>query len=104
MFRLVPLTCRAGPHKVAAANNACWENGSLGESTEAVQRAVDALISYRSGEAGRTPVVGDHVVYHCPRRRARADVDFVMDGDQSRISGLGMTEVRDEVEAGCRDC
>jgi hypothetical protein len=73
-------------------------------SAEAVQRAVDALISYRSGEAGGTPVVGDHVVYHCPWRRARAGVDFVMDGYQGRISGLGVTEVRDEVEAGCRDC
>jgi hypothetical protein len=47
-------------------------------SAEAVQRAVDAFISCRSGEAGGTPVVGDHVVYHCPRRHARADVDFAM--------------------------
>jgi hypothetical protein len=51
----------------------------------------------------QTPVVEDHVVGHCPWSSACACVDFVVDGSQVGVSGLGVAEPADEVEAGCQD-
>jgi hypothetical protein len=51
----------------------------------------------------QTPVVEDHVFGHCPWSSACACVDFVFDGGQGEISGLGVADLADEVDAGCQD-
>jgi hypothetical protein len=81
-------------------------------AVESVDRALDALVPIRvdgdhdflQKRRGRwnveAPIIGDHVVEDHPWSGARAGADVVVDGDQGRVCGLGVTEAVDEVEAG----
>jgi hypothetical protein len=48
----------------------------------------------------QAPVVENHVVGHRPWISACAFPDFVVDGSQSGLSSLGVSETADEVEVG----
>jgi hypothetical protein len=50
----------------------------------------------------QTPIIEDHVVSHCPWSSACAYVDFIVDGSQGGVTGLGMAEPADEVERGAK--
>jgi hypothetical protein len=82
---------------------------------EPVEGAVDALMAVvvdcgqdllqqrRPRGNGQAAFEGDHAVHYRPRSGTGPLPDLVMDGDQGRISGLGVSEALDEVKARCRD-
>jgi hypothetical protein len=71
-----------------------------------MEGAVDALMTVVvdcSCSSVQAAVEGDHAVYQRPWSGVGASPDLIVDGDQGRISGLGVAEALNEVKAGRRN-
>uniref|UniRef100_A0A0A8ZTW4 Uncharacterized protein n=1 Tax=Arundo donax TaxID=35708 RepID=A0A0A8ZTW4_ARUDO len=109
---LVLLTGDAGLHEILHQTT---HGGKMKIPPEPVEGAADALMAVvvdrgqdlpqqrrRRGNV-QAAVEGDHAVHQRPRSGAGASPDLIVDGDQGRISGLGVAEALDEVKAGRRN-
>jgi hypothetical protein len=68
-----------------------------------VDRGQDLLQQRRHRGNVQAAFEGDHAVHKRPRSGTGPFLDLVMDGDQGRVSGLGVSEALDEVKARRRD-
>jgi hypothetical protein len=64
-----------------------------------VDRSQDLLQQRRHRGNVQAAFEDNHAVHQRPRSGASSFSDLVMDGDQGRVSGLGVSEVLDEVKA-----
>jgi hypothetical protein len=68
-----------------------------------VDRGQDLLLQRRHQGNVQAAFEGDHAVHKRPWSGVGPFSDLVMDGDQGRVSGLGMSEALDEVKVRRRD-